>query len=682
MLITAPIGFAVLVYLVALRWATAESHGAPWRSTVMWLAVCLGLATTAITEVLSLLRALTPQGVFLSWLMASGLPAAVLLRQRGPLLAEPPTAPATGGKIWPAIVLLASILGGTLVIALLSPPNNWDSMTYHMSRVMEWSQNRSLEFYPTQDPRQLWMAPFAEYAILHLRLLLGNDGLANLVQWLASLTAAVGASLIALRFGAGYRTQLMAALLSVSVPMGILQASTTQNDYVAACWSVCCLYFLLRKDEDTIPPFLTDVAAGLSLGLAVLTKPSVILFLLPFLGWRLVDSVRQHRLFGAAVVSLLIFVAAAPLVAGHFSRNQALYGNFTGPGSFLDGGSRPNSPANAEVSLPIFLSNVVRNVALEVATPSPTLNAWLDAAVRVVHRWLGLSVEDPRSTWTGTRFGIGTLRPHEDYAANTLHTILFGLSLAVCVAAAARRKNRSGNLSYGIALLTGFLLFCFVLRWSPWQGRLHLPLFALAAPFAAVALSSFVERGPGQQLLVLALGVSSIPYLLMNEARPLVGSRSLLRQARTETLFNNNPDLRDSYERVTQFLLRSHCRDIGLILGGDGWNYPLWALLEEGSQERLRVRDIGVSNETVRLSPPVQFAPCAVVTAFDRGGSFDIEGRSVKLTLSSPSLFVYLPTNLPPARSATDTRERSRPPLRASPRASNAMGSTVSRKNS
>jgi hypothetical protein len=643
MLITAPVCFAVLVYLVVLRWATAERHGAPWRSAVMWLAVCLGLVTTAITEILSLLHAVTPQGVFLSWLTVSGLPAAVLLKQRGPLCPEPSTAPAPGGRIWPAIVLLASILGGTLVISLLSPPNSWDSMTYHMSRVLQWSQNRSLEFYPTQNPRQLWMAPFAEYAILHLRLLLGSDGLANLVQWLASLTAAVGASLIALRFGAGYRTQIMAALLSASVPMGILQASTTQNDYVTACWGVCCLYFLLRKDDDTIPPFLTDIAAGLSLGLAALTKPSVVLFLLPFLGWRLVASVRQHRFFGAAVVSLLIFVPAGLMGVGHFSRNQALYGNFTGPESFLDGGRRPYSLANDEISLPILLSNVVRNVTLEAATPSTTLNAWLDTAVRGVHRWLGLSVEDPRSTWTGVRFAIGTLRPHEDYAANTLHTILFGLSLLVCLAAAVRGRKLTGSLWYMVAVLAGFLLFCVVFRWQPWHTRLHLPLFALAAPLVAVALASLIERGPGHQLLVLALGVSSIPYLLMNEARPLVGSRSLLRQARMETRFNNSPDLRDSYEQATRFLLRSHCRDIGLNLGGDGWDYPLEVLLEQGSSERLRVRDIGVNNETGKLSPPVPFAPCAVVIGFNGGDSFDVEGRPMKLALSSPRLFVYVP---------------------------------------
>jgi len=192
-------------------------------------------------------------------------------------------------------------------------------------------------------------------------------------------------------------------------------------------------------------------------------------------------------------------------------------------------------------------------------------------------------------------------------------------------------------------VLAGFLCFCVVFRWQPWHGRLHLPLFVLAAPFVAVALASLVERGPGHQMLVLALGVSSIPYLLMNEARPLVGKRSLLRQTRAETLFNNNPDLRDSYERVAQSLLRSHCRDIGLNLGGDGWDYPLWTLLEEGSPERLRVRDIGVNNETRSLSPPVRFAPCAVVVGFDGGDSFDVEGHSVRLALRSPRLSVYLP---------------------------------------
>ena len=36
-----------------------------------------------------------------------------------------------------------------LFLALLYPPNNYDSMTYHMARVAHWIQNQSIGHYPT-----------------------------------------------------------------------------------------------------------------------------------------------------------------------------------------------------------------------------------------------------------------------------------------------------------------------------------------------------------------------------------------------------------------------------------------------------------------------------------------------------------------------------------------------------
>ena len=71
----------------------------------------------------------------------------------------------------------------TLTTALVASPNNWDSMTYHLSRVMHWIQNENVNFYPTQIDRQLTQPPFAEYFILHLQLLNGSDRFANIVQW-------------------------------------------------------------------------------------------------------------------------------------------------------------------------------------------------------------------------------------------------------------------------------------------------------------------------------------------------------------------------------------------------------------------------------------------------------------------------------------------------------------------
>ncbi len=78
------------------------------------------------------------------------------------------------------MVLLAGLL---FYIAVRSPSNTIDSLQYHMSRVMHWTQNQSLAFYPVYYEPQLFNPIYAEVVILNLRILAGGDWPANLVQW-------------------------------------------------------------------------------------------------------------------------------------------------------------------------------------------------------------------------------------------------------------------------------------------------------------------------------------------------------------------------------------------------------------------------------------------------------------------------------------------------------------------
>ena len=75
------------------------------------------------------------------------------------------------------ISIIIALVG---TVALLSPPNTWDVMTYHLPRIVHWLQNRSVAFYPTHEPRQLFMPPWAEFAVLHFHALFGDDRLDNL----------------------------------------------------------------------------------------------------------------------------------------------------------------------------------------------------------------------------------------------------------------------------------------------------------------------------------------------------------------------------------------------------------------------------------------------------------------------------------------------------------------------
>lgn len=109
------------------------------------------------------------------------------------------------------------------LLLIVSPPNNWDSMTYHMSRVAHWIQNHSVAHYPTYNLPQLFHPPFNSFTIMHLQILSGRDTFANLVQWWAMIGSIIGTSLIAKQLGAKERGQILAAVFCATLPLGILK---------------------------------------------------------------------------------------------------------------------------------------------------------------------------------------------------------------------------------------------------------------------------------------------------------------------------------------------------------------------------------------------------------------------------------------------------------------------------
>jgi hypothetical protein len=178
------------------------------------------------------------------------------------------------------VAAISSILACTFVIAIVSPPNNWDSMIYHMSRVMHWLQQEGVDHFPTNILPQIELNPWAEFAILQFQALSGGDYLANLVQWFSMAGCIIGVSLIASLFAATARGQLLSGLIAATIPMGILQSSSTQNDLVVSFWLVCFIVFGIMSARERSLAWI--VLMSLSLGLAVLTKGTAYIFSAPF----------------------------------------------------------------------------------------------------------------------------------------------------------------------------------------------------------------------------------------------------------------------------------------------------------------------------------------------------------------------------------------------------------------
>src|SRR5688572_10806102 len=144
-----------------------------FRIRLLKAATLMGVFVWIVTETLSSVHQLVPLFTAVAWLGSLGILVA-LKKSRLSI---------KGAFSW-----IAPLIGGVLLvlaaIAWTAPPNTWDSMTYHLTRVMHWKVNASVAFYPTHIPRELYQHPFAEILILHTVLLSGGDRLANLPQFL------------------------------------------------------------------------------------------------------------------------------------------------------------------------------------------------------------------------------------------------------------------------------------------------------------------------------------------------------------------------------------------------------------------------------------------------------------------------------------------------------------------
>jgi len=234
---------------------------------------------------------------------------------------------------WLLIGLLSVILLTALINLFLSvyvPPNNWDSMTYHMSRVGYWLQHGSLHHYYTHKWTQNALPPNAEIIILWSVTLLKSDILANMVQWIAYCGIGLAIYLIARILGNGQRSSVFASLIYLSLPMVVLQSSSTQNDLVVTLFAIGFFYFfhsgLKQKNDRKL------LLSGIAFGLAVGTKLTI-LYILPASGIASLILLGTFKTKFSFYARWCVFCFVGMLLFGSYNyfQNLQTYGNPISP---------------------------------------------------------------------------------------------------------------------------------------------------------------------------------------------------------------------------------------------------------------------------------------------------------------------------------------------------------------
>ena len=630
--------FAVVTFWSAKK-LSRDSERPVWREAVLISALICGVVLVWITELLSLARLLSASYLAAAWglCLAMAIFACRRIRQAIPGLAF-----ATPDRLF-SITIAATIvliLGALWVTAIVAPPNNWDSMTYHMARVVHWMQNRSLEHYPTNIPRQLIWTPGAEFLILHLNLLMGNDRLANIAQWSAMVGSIVATSLIARELGAGNRGQAVTALFVVTLPMGILQATSTQNDLVNAFWLASLAYWVLQSARNGLHKW-NSAAIGVSLGLGLLTKSIASLYAAPFLAWLLWIHLRRD---GRRALGPLAIVATGVVLlnTGHWARNTLLTRNPIGP---------VRSQINGVMAPRVLLSNIVRGLALHAAIPWPAWNTWVENGVRRFHHLLGISADDPDTSFLGFPFDLDTapgrgasewardlrlVLRHEDHAPNPLH-----LALLLIVAFRLTRLRHPAARRYLTLVSASFVIFCLVVKWNPWLSRLQLPVFVLMAPLFGFAAASW----PRWLLhtTVLLLGLTSTPYVLGNATRPLVGKGSILNRPRLEQYLASRPELEVHYRKASGMIARAGWIRLALVTGGDSGEYPLWMFLKNAIEAPFQMEHVDVDSVLEPLGRTFESTAQAVICIGRKPSDEFVRRLRVREVWSSGPIHILVP---------------------------------------
>ena len=458
-----------------------------------------------------------------------------------------------------------AILAGTaalaavyaVVIGIATPQNDWDALTYHLTRAALWIQQGSVSYVPNvTDVRINGNPPNAEIGQAWTMLLGGSDRFV----WLPSLGAVpalmIGVFGISRRAGLDASGAVFGALLFGCLPLIVLQSPTAMNDLVVASFFVVATYFAIGTSRRGA------VGAAVGLGLAFGTKISAPLLLPVYL---LVTLVARRRRLREQCGIVILGVALGALWYGlNLFHTGSIDGGMAAAGGQVAG----HQPSVILTRVYQLLQNTIE---LPGASPSRNRGLYVVAAILLVgaaaiaylrHRSraslslvaagaivlvVPFALEIERGAlarlWNAAWGTIGRDAPADELTAsgvsllsNSSSTwfgpvgailIIGGVVLAVRGAA----DRRPLLLALSLAPLLFVAIVAVGLVWDPWRGRFFVFPVALAAAAWGIA-----HRSRALGWAALGLTVATVILTLGNSHTKPPGIR-LLASATSPTVF-------------------------------------------------------------------------------------------------------------------------------------------------
>ncbi len=480
--------------------------------------IIIALISYIIVEILSIFNGLNTINAIIAWLIVLVLsifytikiPFRLILLQIATYKWE-----LSKQTKWIFYILGVLVVLPLFLLAICIPPNNWDSMAYHLPRVEHWIQNRNIYPYPTNIVRQVLTSPLHEYILTNLQLLTGVDDLFNIVQWWSFILIIILGTLIFSVLGLGQKPQIFVVLTLISLPMMIFQATTTQTDLLASFFFLAFVLFalIILKEKNKIEFNTNFFFLSLALCLGILTKYHIAIFAFPLCLYLFICLIRKYsktQVFKALLISTFI---ACIILIPLFARNIYFFGSITGKEVFAENATIVNS----SISIQNMLSNNFKHIVDFISLPINSYNRLLFSINHTLQNWIGISENAPGNNWAGEPFIVNN-HLTEDTAGSFLHGAIIFVSLMLLFKI---KKNIKLVLSI-LYCFIAFSLFSLLFRYTPFNIRLLLPVLLLLIIISTYILVQTISKPLILSALTFILILVATLPVYFNRAKPII----------------------------------------------------------------------------------------------------------------------------------------------------------------
>jgi hypothetical protein len=487
---------------------------------------------------------------------------------------------------WKKILSIVPVLAILIILCLqviLAPPNNWDSMTYHLPRVEHWLQNNSVFGYLTQIDRQIWSPRGSEMLLLTVAAFSSSDYLYNTVQFFCLIGILIIVYNYCRERGLSHYKSMLPVYGVLAYPTFLLESVTTQNDVIAALTALVAalsfLQLLMRPNNKyTTLRFVTALSLCFTMkGTTYIIGVLIISFLL-------------YLIFKGVIPVKVLMVSSLTILLINF---QLWYENFTKYSSPLAPSTPPefNTLVTSYGASTMF-SNLIRTWTSNLLTFSPGVNEVIISASKSLMTSIGIDPNERGNTWYGGFKPI--LGFNEDIAGSPILVVTSLALIVVTIAVLARQVKFSRSEAYLLLLAcTFFVSTIYLLRWQPWINRLLLPTYLLGLVGIVPVLDQVdLLRSYIRKLFIFFMAGAvaySISFSLQVVGRPVLATGdnrgTIFTMSDDEMRFINSPWLKEDYLKAVENIRSKKIRVIFLDTGSNSWEYPLWQYTRNMKQE-------------------------------------------------------------------------------------------------